>query len=444
MKKVTAIFDVGKTNKKLLLFDLSGRVLHEATEQFELTTDDDGDPCENVQALTQWIRTQWQALLASKKVSVTGVNFTAYGASFVHIDGKGNPVTPLYDYMKPVPGRVQKEFYAHIKQLTGLTRQQFARTTCSPAMGLINSGLQLYWIKNYKPTLWKQIHTSLHLPQYLAFIISGKWLTDYTSLGCHTGLWDFDSFRYARWVRGDIAKKLAPITTQRFTYVTRKGQRIKVGCGLHDSSAALLPYRHLSAKPFILISTGTWSIQLNPFDTTPLTTNQLRKDCLRYLQPHGQPVKASRLLLGREYDYQVNRIAKHFHCAPDFFQRIEFDEHLFLKVCALNDEFFPACMHGTGPRPALQTSEWNLAQFGTAQACYHCLLLHLVGLVIESIQLINPSQVETIYVDGGFARNTVFMKILALMLPQKKIVAASLPQATARGAFQYLHNRVGE
>jgi len=40
---VIAIFDIGKTNKKLFLFDEQYRMVLEKTEQFEETTDDDGD-----------------------------------------------------------------------------------------------------------------------------------------------------------------------------------------------------------------------------------------------------------------------------------------------------------------------------------------------------------------------------------------------------------------
>ena len=39
---------------------------------------------------------------------------------------------------------------------------------------------------------------------------------------------------------------------------------IAVGAGLHDSSAALIPYLSAFREPFILLSPGTWCISLNP------------------------------------------------------------------------------------------------------------------------------------------------------------------------------------
>ena len=48
---VVAIFDVGKTNKKLFLFDEDYQLVFEKTARFTETVDEDGDPCENIENL---------------------------------------------------------------------------------------------------------------------------------------------------------------------------------------------------------------------------------------------------------------------------------------------------------------------------------------------------------------------------------------------------------
>ena len=55
------------------------------------------------------------------------------------------------------------------------------------------------------------------------------------------------------------------------------GTRIKIGVGIHDSSSALLPYVRSVKKTFVLVSTGTWSISLNPFSKTHLTEDDTRR-----------------------------------------------------------------------------------------------------------------------------------------------------------------------
>jgi L-fuculokinase len=445
MKEVTAIFDIGKTNKKLLLFDAQGQVLNEKLKQFKTIKDEDGFPCENINAITNWIKMEWNKLLTSKEFTVSAVNFTAFGASFVHLGKNGKPVAPLYDYLKPIPKETVKRFYSQIKEKSGQNSKEFTKSTCSPKLGMLNSGVQLYWLKKCKPELWDEIECSLHLPQFLSYIITGKRVSDYTSIGCHTALWNFKKFQYASWVKKDIAAKLAPITSERFVIINEKNNTpIKVGFGLHDSSAALIPYLDPSHNSFILISTGTWSIQLNPFNVTPLTSEQLHKDCLCYMQTDGTQVKASRLLLGKEHDYQAKRIADFFNVSPDFNKKLEFDEDVFWKVrTEVKNVFYPACMKGTGPFPKPSTKEWDIAVFKNENEAYHSLVTELVSMLKVSIQLVDVPRVKTFFVDGGFARNEIFMNVLAYSLYKKKVVASYLPQSTALGAFLYLHGMKG-
>ena len=69
---------------------------------------------------------------------------------------------------------------------------QLAKQTASPDLGNLNSGMQLYWLKKQQPSVFRQIRYSLHLPQYISFLISGVCASDLTSIGCHTRLWDFE------------------------------------------------------------------------------------------------------------------------------------------------------------------------------------------------------------------------------------------------------------
>src|SRR5450755_3149492 len=106
-----AILDVGKTNKKLFLFDEMYNIVWEDSCMLSETTDEDGDPCEDLDRLNAWIL---EALMESKKagnIEIRAINFSAYGASFVHIGPDGEPVTPLYSYLKPYPEKIKKQFY---------------------------------------------------------------------------------------------------------------------------------------------------------------------------------------------------------------------------------------------------------------------------------------------------------------------------------------------
>ena len=63
---------------------------------------------------------------------------------------------------------------------------RLALQTGSPPMGFLNSGLHMYWLKHMRPDVYAQVKTTLHLPQYILFLLTGRKVSDFTSLGCHT------------------------------------------------------------------------------------------------------------------------------------------------------------------------------------------------------------------------------------------------------------------
>ena len=309
MQNVIAIFDIGKTNKKLLVFDEAYRLLSEDTQRMAETKDEDGDACDDLEAITTFVFDALRKLIRSKQYHLKALNFTTYGASFVYIDDSGRALTPIYNYLKSYPESLLSEFYN-----TYGGKNDFAAATASPVLGSLNSGMQLYRLCNERPALWSSVKYALHLPQYLSFLFTKNPCSDITSIGCHTNLWHFENNEYHKWVEQEkVLPKLAPITSHDKTLATKfEGHEFATGIGLHDSSAALIPYLMTATEPFILISSGTWCITLNPFNHDPLTNDQLEKDCLCFLQYNGKPVKASRLFLGQMHEDGVKAIAEHF------------------------------------------------------------------------------------------------------------------------------------
>src|SRR5476649_2936433 len=108
---VIAIFDVGKTNKKLFLFDESYHIVYEKSARFIETVDEDGDPCENLDSLELSVFESLREVFKLKEFEVKAINFSTYGASFVHINAAGKPVAPLYNYLKEFPEDLKDKFY---------------------------------------------------------------------------------------------------------------------------------------------------------------------------------------------------------------------------------------------------------------------------------------------------------------------------------------------
>lgn len=429
---ITVVFDIGRTNKKYLVFDENYSVVEEYSEYLPETVDEDGFPTEDLTLLTNWVRSHWQRILDNPEYNVRSVNATAYGASFVHLNESHKPVGPLYSYLKPLPEVFAKQFNARHGSPSDIALQ-----TGSPELGFLNSGKQLYWIKYARPELFQEIRTSLHLPQYIIYLLTGRKVTEYTSIGCHTALWSFEMMDYHNWVKDEDLVRLFPPTIAASSFVARQnGQMIQSGFGLHDSSSALLPYKLSFKEPFVLVSTGTWCINFNPFNARPLTSDQLASDCLHYMSTEGSGVKASRLFMGREHDEQVARIVSHFGVDPDFYKKVDFDEALAQENPT---SFYPMTMEGNGPRPEKPEGIWDVSAYPSAEAAYHGLMKGLTELLSISLSLIGVNDVQSIFIDGGFARSKVFTKLLAQKYKgTHKVYSTELPQATALGAALHI------
>src|SRR5450432_799528 len=96
-QNVIAIFDVGKTNKKLFLFDENYKIVYEKSARFIETADEDGFPCDNIESLRLSVFDSLSEVFRLHEFDVKAVNFSAYGASFVYVGEDGNPVCPLYN-----------------------------------------------------------------------------------------------------------------------------------------------------------------------------------------------------------------------------------------------------------------------------------------------------------------------------------------------------------
>jgi sugar (pentulose or hexulose) kinase len=428
---VVLIFDVGKTNKKVLLFDDNYRLVFEESCQFPEIADEDGFPCENVNALTNWVRASFEKMTSHRSFNIKAVNFSAYGASLVYVDGDFEPILPLYNYLKPYPPKLKERFY---NQYGGET--SFSKQTASPVLGSLNSGMQLYRVKYEKPEVFSKIKYALHLPQYLSSILTGRAYSEITSIGCHTGLWHFETNKYHEWVFAEqVKEKLPPILRSDMGLIIEHGGKYCwVGIGLHDSSAALIPYLTSFHDPFLLLSTGTWCISLNPFNDTILTEQELQKDCLCYLTHQGRPIKASRLFAGNQHEVQTRRMVDYYSVSLDHLKNIQFDS----SITQIEIEQLLSTTKRNGK--LLSFYDLDLTRFDASEEAYHELMIDIVTRQLIATNLVlKGSDVRNMFVDGGFSKNSIYMNLMAAVFPGIEIFAATVPQASALGAAIAIH-----
>ncbi len=420
----TLIFDIGRTNKKAYVFGEADTVQWETSIAFADVTDDDGVPADDLAAICAWIDDVIDETVAG--FGVSAINFSSYGATLVHLDREGKPTTPLYSYLKDVTiPKLHLLYRAHDGP------RAFHAITGSPSLGMLNSGLQLLWLQQLKPEAFAATRDTLHLPQYLSYRLTGRVASEYTSVGCHTCLWDFGRRRYHAWLAEAHMYRLLPKveTAYSASRIKLQGRDVIVGLGIHDSSAALLAHRERTVGPFMLISTGTWAINFNPENASPLTSFELGRDCLMFLDPEGAPIKASRLFFGREHDVRVAELSRYHGVHPELYKVVRYNKKIDTKGEA------PRFVWTELAAPFRQRQGIAKAD-GDFNVAYHRLMRELVDLLTEQIKLVaTEPAVQRLVIDGGFAQSEVFREMLASNFPKSTVLAATQPIGSALGAL---------
>ncbi len=430
MKRAIAVFDIGKTNKKFLLFDQSLSLISQDEQSIPPITDEDGDECDDIDRIESWIKEKVAEEVQKGDYEISGLNFATYGASLAFLDKKGKRLTPVYNYLKSIPSEISEKWYAE-----NGGKDEFCRKTASPALGvMLNSGVQILWLKNEKPEVFDMVKEILHFPQYLSYLFTGNVLSEHTSIGCHTGMWDFDNMTYHPWLKKEGVTLPEPVSNDHVEAVSIGGKSVKVGTGIHDSSSSLAPYMIGSKEKFLLVSTGTWCISMNPYNYSPLTATELEQDCLCYLSIDEKPVKSSRLFMGHIHDVNTQNLVKHFSVEKDAYKKVKADKKL-IKSYLDSEEFANAFFKGGVPDNFTDDSV-DLSKFASFEEAYQRLVFDLTKLNVQSIELVSDQDddVTNIYISGGFARNEIYVRLLANFFPKKSVFTSEIDNATALGA----------
>ncbi len=87
-------------------------------------------------------------------------------------------------------------------------------------------------------------------------------------------------------------------------------------------------------------------------------------------------------------------------------------------------------------------SETDLNSFATFEEAYHQLMIELMDLQIHTIKnAIGNSEINTIYIDGGFTDNDVFMKLMSHHFQDYSVMSTHSPLGSALGASMVISNK---
>lgn len=418
--RLIAVLDIGKTNKKFTVYTDRLQPLYSTSTRIG-EINDRGILCDDAEAIITWAKSvlaEW-----SRKVSATAV--TTHGATLALINERGELVMPVVSYNHEVGEEVKLEFFARF----GSPETLYARTGTPPLGQLLNAGVQLFWISTRFPERYRRAKKLLFLPQCIVHALSGLEAAELTSIGCHTYLWDLVEDRWSEVAEGLDVPCLSPELKSVWEPIGRL-DGVVVTPGIHDSNAALLPYLAVEREKFALASTGTWCVLMYPGAPFAPAPGDLHRDILYYVDAYGRPVKAARFKIGFEFDYYVEAIRQRFGVNP---LKIALDESLAAEVLRESRAFYvPTLTPGTGQFP--KSRGRLVGDPGDAVQAYYYLNLSLAVQTWHALNLLTGGEGMRIYVQGGFAKNDVYLTYLATLLRECEIVRAENPEATSLGA----------
>jgi sugar (pentulose or hexulose) kinase len=412
-----AVFDVGSTNTKLMLFDADGKVLavekmrsarHQAPPYLAID-------CEPLFAFAARALPRLDQVLPVDKIVTS-----SHGSALALLDENGKLLLPMMDYQAEPPA----DIVARYRKIA----PSFDEVFCPVLPLSLTLGLQLFWQETIFPEAFAKMKTILPLAQYVAHCLGGKMVTELSALGAQSQLWDYRGGCYSSLARSrGWADKFAPIT-RAYEKIGTLGEQFQgnafrgrgeICAGVHDSDANYLRYLAGIAGDFTLLSTGTWIIG---FDTrADIAHLDIARDTVANLDIFGRSVACCRFFGGREFEI-ISEGARTDASEEDV-QRL-INGGVF-ALPSFTDSGGP--MPGTGGKGRIVGGAVETAGEKTALASLYCALM-----VSESLDAIGST--GDVIIDGPFSTNGVFLGCLAALRPGQKVKASTLRDGTTDGA----------
>ncbi|MEQ1951255.1 FGGY-family carbohydrate kinase [Mesorhizobium sp. CN2-181] len=404
--RTVAVIDVGKSNAKVALVDLSTLEETVVARTANSVVNSDLYPHFDIDRLWTFMVDGLAEL--GRRATPDAIVVTAHGGSGVLLSADGNLALPMLDYEHSGPETTAADYE--------LLRPSFEETGSPRLPGGLNLGAQLFWQSQAFPQAFQRVETILMYPQYWAFRLCGVAADEATSLGAHTDLWDPHKRDFSSMVdRLGWRQKMAPMCKAsdrlgrllpEIAEKTGLAADTPVYCGIHDSNASLYPHLLARKAPFTVVSTGTWVIVMSVGGERQVLDP--KRDTLINVNAFCDPVPSSRFMGGREFSLLIGD-----HGAEPSKAEIE----TVLKTPVL---LTPSVDQGSGPFQH-RASEWLPAEPSSPGERFAAVSFYLAMMTATCLDLIG-SQGDTI-VEGPFGQNACFIRMLATASGRRVVVS---------------------
>ena len=422
-----AVLDIGKTHVKLLVFDADGQPVEQRVRPNASVMSDLGYPALDTAGIEAWLYESLASL--PQRGDLTHIVATTHGAAFAAL-AAGKLALPVIDY--------EFDGVSTVDDAYAREAGEFSETLSPLLPGGLNAGKALYWLQRQFPERFAHIDTILPYPQYWAWLLSGVAASEVTSLGCHTHLWapaarDFSRFAH----RQGWAAHFAPLRpawdalgTVRPELARRLGlpADCQVLCGIHDSNACLA--RYLKRWPAMtLISSGTWTVIMAPGGGTGRLDPA--RDMLGNVSLTGEVVPTARFMGGREFAWLLDGAKPDTATAEALAALIRKQVFAIPSFARQGGPFggHPGYVEVAGERLDSPLDAVLSEEERATLAAFYC--AQVSAWLVQYLDAPSP-----LVVDGPYARNPLYLSLLAGLLPGHTCFGAdSELEGTAAGAW---------
>jgi L-fuculokinase len=446
-----AIIDIGKTHKKILIYDQDLRMVD--TEFIRIPELVDGDVLyDDLEELKKWILTTLSKF--SVKYDIKVLSTSAHGATYSLVDDDGESVVPQVAYNTD-PGH---DFHEKFYELCG-DAVELQKSTATPNFNLlINPAKGVYFSKLRFPEKFSKAKHLLLYNQFFSFWLTGNVCADPTYVGNHTYLWDFENHCWSGvadklgvrhllpevfkspWesmgtIKSDLAKQ------------TGLSEDTIVTVGIHDSNGAMLPYIISMKEPFLLNSTGTWCVIMNEKEEVKFEKDELGKVVFYNMSAFWKPIKTAIFLGGMEYEYYSNFLKK-LHGREDY---PVFNAELIQEIIDEKSKFIlPSVAKGIGqfpdsePRVIEDGKVYSLENIESGNSMPEFFNNYEEALAVLNLSLAIQTKVSfdradmtkglNVFTEGGFLKNDSYNTLMTSFYPDSEFYLTDLKEASAFGA----------
>jgi sugar (pentulose or hexulose) kinase len=336
-------------------------------------------------------------------------------------DGTGLAL-PMIDYEQPLPPGVGAAYAPQ--------SGEFFDRGSAVMMAATHTARQMYWAETAEPAAFARARWCLGIPQYWAWRLTGRAVSESSILGAQSHLWNVRDQCWAPIVKARGWSHLMPpfaraaddVGPVRPELARRFGlPPLHVHAGAHDSSVGFFRYQVAGLKDFVLVSTGTWIVCMADRTDLARLDETLGMTCNADME--GAPLGGALTMGGREYAAVAGDQTGDALAATATLSRLVAQGTFALPTFGSNDGQFPGSAGKgriIGPPPVGAGERHALA------------VLYCALLALTCGSMLDPARPWVL--DGSFLRDPAFAGLIGALRPGQKTSVAPESYGIASGA----------